>query len=64
MKAIQVRLLDQALRRIARDWQARDIDYWDSRGALLPWSIALGGREFYGDLIARAEVYEEPGIVK
>jgi len=35
------------------------LDYWDSRGPLLPVSIALGGMEFYDDLIARAEIYEE-----
>ncbi|MFO7820450.1 MAG: hypothetical protein R6V56_00085 [Lentisphaeria bacterium] len=36
-----------------------NIDYWDSRGALMPWSIALGGREFYDKLIAEAEIYAE-----
>ncbi len=60
IKGLQARLLDQTVRRIARDWQARELDYWDSRGALLPWSIALGGREFYDHLIADAQVYEEP----
>lgn len=60
IKAIQGQLLDHTLRRIARDWQLRELDYWDSRGALLPWAIALGGREFYARLLADAEVYEEP----
>jgi hypothetical protein len=60
IKAIQMYLLDRTFRQIACDWQARDIDYWDSRGALLPWSIALGGQAFYDDLVARAEIYEEP----
>jgi len=59
-KALQLELLDQSVRQIARDYQLRDIDYWDSRGALLPWSIALGGKEFYDHLIADAEIYEEP----
>ncbi len=60
IKALQAELLDAGLRRLARDYQVRDLDYWDSRGALLPWSIALGGREFYDALIANAEIYEEP----
>jgi hypothetical protein len=60
IKGLQLRLLDETLRKIARDSQVREMDYWDSRGALLPWSIALGGREFYDRLVAEAEIYEEP----
>lgn len=59
-KALQLELLDQTLRQIARDHQARDLGYWDSRGALLPWCIALGGKGFYDHLIANAKLYEEP----
>jgi len=59
-KAAQVELLDATVRQIARDYQLRNLDYWDSRGALLPWCIALGGREFYDHVVAQAEVYEEP----
>jgi hypothetical protein len=60
-KALQQRLLEETLHQIARDTQAADIDYWDSRGAVLPWAVALGGREFYDDLIANARIYEEEG---
>lgn len=60
IKSLQGELLDRTLRGIARDWQLRELDYWDSRGALLPWSIALGGRDFYARLVAEAAVYEEP----
>ena len=62
VKARATELLDLTLRQIARDWQARDIDYWDSRGAILPWCIALGGLEFYNQVVARAEVYSEPPV--
>ncbi|NQT88157.1 hypothetical protein HQ560_15425 [bacterium] len=58
-KALQLRLLDETVRQIARDTQAADIDYWDSRGALLPWAVALGGTDFYNNLVANAEIYEE-----
>ena len=59
-RSLTIELLDRTVRQIARDHQMRDIDYWDSRGALLPWSIALGGESFYHDLISRARIYEEP----
>jgi hypothetical protein len=60
IKGLQAQLLDRTVRRIARDWQVRDLDYWDSRGALLPWTIALGGRHFHEHLVTNAEIYEEP----
>ncbi len=60
-KALQRELLHRTLRQIARDWQLRDLGYWDSRGALLPWSIALGGQAFYDRLLAEAEIREEAG---
>ena len=59
-KALQLQLLDRTVRQIANDCQLRDIDYWDSRGALLPWCIALGGQPFYDHVVADAEVYHEP----
>ncbi|MFW6162226.1 MAG: hypothetical protein ACODAJ_05610, partial [Planctomycetota bacterium] len=60
-KALRLELLGRTVRQIARDWQLRDLDYWDSRGALLPWAVALGGEAFYQRLLAEAEVYEEAG---
>lgn len=59
IKSLQADLLDKMVRQIVSDYQASELDYWDSRGPLLPVSIALGGMEFYDDLIARAEIYEE-----
>ncbi len=59
IKALQVRLLERTLAQIARDWQVRELDYWDSRGAILPWCVALGGIDLYNELIAGAQVYEE-----
>ena len=60
IKALQTDLLSGTLRQIASDYHLRDIDYWDSRGAIIPWSHALGGEAFYNGLIAEAEVYPEP----
>ncbi|MBI5722704.1 MAG: hypothetical protein HZA50_02010 [Planctomycetes bacterium] len=59
-KQIERELAWQTLRQIDRDWQASQLDYWDSRGAPLPWALALGGQDFYNDLIARAEISQEP----
>jgi hypothetical protein len=36
-----------------------DLDYFNSRGAILPWCVALGGANHYEKLIADAEIYEE-----
>jgi hypothetical protein len=52
-------VLRRTLHQIATDWQVRDLDYWDSRGALLPWCLALGGEGFYNDVLRQAELYEE-----
>lgn len=55
-------MLDRLLRQIDRDWQVAQIDYYDSRGALLPWCVALGGEAFYNEVLDRADVYEESSL--
>jgi len=59
-RRLQAGLLDRTLRQIARDVQVSEMDYWDSRGALMPWCIGLGGESFYESVLDRAEVYLEP----
>ncbi len=61
-KALEIDLLDRTVRRIHHDVQLSEIDYWDSRGALIPWAVALGGEDFYNRLVTEAEVYAEPPI--
>ncbi len=58
-KQREVRMLTGLLDQIAADTQMAQIDTWDSRGALLPWCIALGGQKFYRHVIAQAEIYTE-----
>jgi len=58
-KELETHLLEETLRQVVCDFQVKNIDYWDSRGALLPWSIALGGQELYHRLIANAQISEE-----
>jgi len=52
-------ILRATVEQIARDWHAAELDYWDSRGGILPWAVALGGREFYNKLVRNAEIYPE-----
>jgi hypothetical protein len=59
IKALEQKLLEETLRQAWRDYQLSRIDYWDSRGAILPWCVALGGEVFYNQLIDQAEVYED-----
>ena len=59
IKLRRLKMLKGLLRQIAGDWQVRDLEYWDSRGAILPWCVALGGDEFYRSVLARAEVRAE-----
>jgi hypothetical protein len=60
----QVKELDRVLLQDLTDavvlaMRVRDLLYYDSRGALLPWSIALGGQPFYERLLERAEIVAE-----
>ena len=58
-KSLQAQALEQTLRQLDADWQLAQLEYFDSRGALLPWSMALGGLEFYHALIEQARIYPE-----
>jgi len=60
-RALETELLEQTVRQIDRDTQVAELDYYDSRGAILPWCIALGGEAFYNAVVADAEIYEETG---
>ncbi|MCY2927587.1 MAG: class I SAM-dependent methyltransferase [Planctomycetota bacterium] len=60
VKTLQSSLLQRTLDQIALDWQASQFDYWDSRGAIWPWCLALGGEDFYRRVLGEAEIYDEP----
>jgi hypothetical protein len=59
LKLRKQEMLDGLVHQIACDWQASNIDYWDSRGAIMPWCVAMGGQQFYNDVLAGAEIYAE-----
>lgn len=59
IKQTDLNILKSQIDAIIQAHHIIDLDYWNSRGALLPWSIALGGNEFYQKLIETAEIYPE-----
>lgn len=59
IKPLQSRQLQALLEQVAQDWQAARIDFYDSRGAIWPWCVAMGGQEFCQYVIREAEIYEE-----
>ena len=52
-------LLGRLTEAVVQALHIRNLPYYDSRGALLPWSIALGGEAFYERLLAQAEIRAE-----
>jgi len=58
-RQLGTRITEAAVEQIAGDLHTVELDYWDSRGAVWPWAVALGGDDFYNDLIANARIYTE-----
>lgn len=58
-KELETQLLESTLKRISDNWQLAAMDTWDSRGAIMPICIALGGEDFYKRVLHEAEVCEE-----
>ncbi len=62
IKAIDEQLLDSLVKRIVQNIHITGLEHWNSRGAVYPWSIALGGQQFYEHILQQAEIYpERPG---
>jgi len=59
VSGLQTKILDRTVRRIDADGQLADLDFYDTRGAAMPWCAALAGESFYNKVIDQAEVYEE-----
>jgi hypothetical protein len=59
--SLERHVLERFVTRLLRNLHLRNLEYWDSRGALQPWAIALGGEAFYDALLARAEIAPESG---
>jgi hypothetical protein len=62
VSGLQTKILDRTVRRIDADGQLADLDFYDTRGAAMPWCAALTGESFYNKVIDQAEAYEEPSL--
>jgi hypothetical protein len=60
VSGLQTTILDRTVRRIDADSRLADLDFYDTRGAALPWCVALGGENFYNEVVEKAELKEEP----
>ena len=61
MKPIERRLLQRLTDRAMLQLRVCDLEYYDSRGALLPWSVALEGESLYEHVLRHASITREPG---
>ncbi len=59
VKELDARLLRVLAERVVETLHVSRIDFWDSRGALLPWAVALGGEKLYNQVVSRAEIAAE-----
>jgi hypothetical protein len=59
IRELQTSVLDRTVRRIDADCQLAALEYYDTRGAALPWCVALAGEGFYNEVIEKAELREE-----
>jgi hypothetical protein len=58
-RQLGAQIAEATVEQIANDLHTVELDYWDSRGAIWPWAVALGGDDFYNNIIANARIYTE-----
>jgi hypothetical protein len=59
IKPLQSAVLERTVTQAVRDWQVSQLDFYDSRGAMECWGVALGGDSFYNHLLEQAEIQPE-----
>ena len=59
VREIERDVLAATVRRVDHDTHLAALDMYDSRGALWPWCVALGGEAFYRRVVEGASIYEE-----
>ncbi|MFW6367176.1 MAG: hypothetical protein ACOC0L_00770 [bacterium] len=59
IKELDTRILRVLAERVAETLHVSRIDFWDSRGALLPWAVALGGEKLYNQVVTQADISAE-----
>jgi len=58
-RLLETQLQGKLVQQVFTDVQVAQLDYYNSRGAILPWAYALGGAEFYEEVINNAEIFTE-----
>jgi hypothetical protein len=59
VKALQTSMRREQVEAAWRNLHLLNLDYWDSRGAIITWSIALDGPGLYADVLHDAEIHRE-----
>lgn len=59
IKGLDRQLLQELVDAVVLHLRVCELDYYDSRGGLLPWSVALGGAAFYEELLDNVELCTE-----
>jgi hypothetical protein len=59
VKELERDLLEKEVQWILDQIQLLDLHYYDSRGALQPWAVALGGETLYNRMIQQAAIEPE-----
>lgn len=58
-RLLQAKLQEKLVQQVFSDAQTAQLDYYNSRGAILPWANALGGKGFYEKIINNAVFAED-----
>lgn len=59
VKELDTRILRVLAERVVETLHVSRIDFWDSRGALLPWAVALGGEKLYNQIVSQTKITAE-----
>ena len=59
IKDIEKLLLSELVESVVQKMHVLGLEYYNSRGGVMPWNIAVGGRELYSRIIKNAEIYSE-----
>lgn len=60
VRQLQAKMLESLLRQVVSDWHVSNVGYWDSRGPIWPACVAMGGEDFYNQVLTAAEIIHEP----
>jgi len=59
IKPLDEQILKQQYQWLVNMQQTLNLEYYNSRGAIMPWSIAIGGKQLYQQILQQAEIYQE-----